>query len=70
MKSAFTHCALHVSDIAASIGFYNEFCGLELVHQHGDDPAKQTVWLAEPGRERDFVLVLVPGGKSRPPRPR
>ena len=31
----------------------------------GPDPAERTVWLAEPGRAHDFVLVLVPGGKAR-----
>jgi hypothetical protein len=25
----------------------------------------RVVWLAEPGREREFIIVLVPGGSSR-----
>ncbi len=69
MRSAFTHCALHVGDVEASIAFYREYCGLALVHEHGEDPTERTVWLAEPGRERDFVLVLVPGGKPRKREP-
>lgn len=63
MKAAFTHCALHVADVDASIDFYRDFCGLKVVHSHGDAP-ERTVWLAEEGRERDFVLVLVSGGSG------
>lgn len=61
-KTAFTHCALHVKDVDASISFYETFCGLSVVHQHGDTPKERTVWMAEAGRERAFVLVLVCGG--------
>lgn len=62
MKTTITHCALHVADIDASIAFYDVFCGLKLVHEHGDDPASRTVWLAAEGQEKQFVIVLVPGG--------
>ena len=65
MQTAFTHCALHVADVEASIAFYSDFCGLDVVHSHGDDPSGRTVWLAEEGRERAFVLVLVSGGMGR-----
>ncbi len=64
MKPAFTHCALHVSDIDASIAFYGRFCGLQVVHAHGD-PAERTVWMAEEGRQAAFVLVLVSGGRGQ-----
>ena len=62
MKPAFTHCALPVQDVDASISFYGRYCGLKLVHEHGAPP-ERTVWIAEDGRESEFVLVLVPGGK-------
>ena len=62
MATAFTHCALHVGDVERSVAFYRRFCGLDVVHTHGSDPAERTVWMAEPGREQAFVLVLVPGG--------
>ena len=65
MKTAFTHCALHVSDVDKSIAFYTAYCGLKLVREHGASPAERAVWLAEPGYERNFVLVLVPGGRKR-----
>ncbi len=65
MKPAFTHCALHVRDVDASVAFYERFCGLTEVHAHGDDPLQRTVWMAEEGREQAFVLVLVSGGRTR-----
>lgn len=64
MKSAFTHCALHVRDVEASIAFYASFCGMEVAREHGSTPDERTVWLAEPGRAQDFVLVLVSGGRG------
>ena len=64
MKPAFTHCALHVQDVDASISFYERYCGLKLVHEHGVPP-ERTVEIAEDGRESEFVLVLVPGGKRQ-----
>jgi catechol 2,3-dioxygenase-like lactoylglutathione lyase family enzyme len=61
MKPVFTHCALHVRDLDRSIAFYRSYCGLELVKEHGQGEGR-TVWLASPGTERDFVLVLLGGG--------
>lgn len=65
MNSSLTHLALHVRDVDESVRFYRAFCGLKLVHQR-DDHGKRVVWLAEPGMETRFVLVLIPGGKPRP----
>ncbi|MGD9867100.1 MAG: VOC family protein [Hyphomicrobiales bacterium] len=64
MAVHFTHCALHVRDVDASIAFYDTYCGLKVVHEHGEG-AGRTVWLGEEGREADFVMVLVPGGSSQ-----
>ena len=63
MRPAFTHCALHVTDLDRSIEFYRLYCGLELVNEHGKG-AGRTVWLATPGAEKDFVLVLLGGGPA------
>ncbi len=65
--AGFTHCALHVSDLEASIGFYQDYCGMELVLEHGKG-AERTVWLASPGTEKSFVLVLL-GGAHKHRRP-
>lgn len=68
MQPAFTHVALHVRDLDACITFYRRFCGLTPVHErHGAAPGERVVWLAEPGRERDFVFVLMPGGPGHAP---
>lgn len=65
MTPAFTHCALHVQDVDASISFYEQYCGMKVVHSHGSNPEERTVWMAEKGRESDFVLVLVSRGKRQ-----
>jgi catechol 2,3-dioxygenase-like lactoylglutathione lyase family enzyme len=62
MTPCFTHCALHVSDLKAAIAFYADYCGLKLVKEHGKG-AERTVWMASPGAEKTFVLVLLSGGR-------
>ncbi len=64
MTPAFTHCALHVRDLDASIEFYRRYCGLEIVKEHGEGTGR-TVWLASPGAEQTFVLVMLGGGHTR-----
>ena len=59
MPTTLTHIALHVRDIAACIDFYTDFCGLKQVHERRDpDGDGRVVWLAEPGREEEFIYVL------------
>jgi catechol 2,3-dioxygenase-like lactoylglutathione lyase family enzyme len=65
MTPALTHIALHVRDLDACVAFYRDFCGMRLVHERGETGAHRVVWLAEPGKERDFIIVLVPGGPGR-----
>lgn len=60
-----THCALHVQDIDKSIAFYRDYCGLEVVREHGASPEERTVWIGEPADPPQFVLVLIQGGKQR-----
>ena len=64
MTCNYTHLALHVRDLEACIDFYRRFCGLKIVHERGE-PGERVVWLAEPGREREFIFVLLPGGPGR-----
>ncbi len=64
MAPVLTHLALHVRDLEACVDFYRDYCHLELVHQRGADDARVT-WLAESGRERELVLVLIEGGPGR-----
>ncbi|HCS26372.1 MAG TPA: VOC family protein [Spongiibacteraceae bacterium] len=65
MSAQLTHIALHVGDLGASMAFYREYCGLQVCHQRRDEH-KTIVWMAEPGRETEFILVLIPGGPGRP----
>lgn len=65
MAVNFTHIALQVRDVDACVSFYRDFCGLELVHERLNDKGRRIVWMAEPGKESDFVFVLLPGGAGR-----
>lgn len=64
MRPALTHIALHVRDLDACAAFYRDFCGLVLVHER-EEHGRRVLWLAEPGREREFILVMIPGGPGR-----
>src|ERR1700746_3650775 len=64
MTPEFTHCALHVCDLNASIDFYGSYCGLRVVKEHGKG-AERTVWMANAADKPDFVLVLLGGGPER-----
>lgn len=56
--SAWTHIALHVPDIEATIAWYEKFTHLRLLERGEVDLAKNA-WLADPDRtENPFVLVL------------
>ncbi len=64
MRPTLTHIALHVRDVAACVRFYEHYCGMRLIHER-DPEGRRIVWLAEPGREREFILVFLPGGPGR-----
>lgn len=64
MRPILTHTALHVRDLDACIDFYRVFCGMHVVHERTDGN-RRVVWMAEPGREKEFIFVLVPGGVGR-----
>ena len=74
---ALTHLALHTVDVHASRSFYEEYCGMRVVHERpstssagssGKDSAP-ILWMAEPGRETELIFVLLPGGQPQPERP-
>ncbi|MCA8922657.1 MAG: VOC family protein [Planctomycetes bacterium] len=62
---SFTHVALHVPDMDAAVAFFADYCKLQPVHTRGEGP-NRVVWLAEPGREKVLVFVLIPGGDYQP----
>ena len=64
MRPTLTHLALHVPDLDACIAFYTRFCGMRMFHER---PGKgsRIVWMSEPGKEREFIFVIMPGGMDR-----
>ena len=64
LKPSLTHLALHVKDLDACIEFYQSYCEMQVIHQRTSHD-QQVVWLAEEGREKDFILVVFPGGPGR-----
>ena len=71
MPPVLTHLALHVHDLAATVRFYEELCELRCIHRRGELGQPGAVaWLAQAGRERDFILVLIGGGPRRVPQAR
>ena len=64
MNPFFTHVALQVRDLDASIEFYQSFCGMGITQERWDDASEadtRVVWMAEPGREHQLIFVLMPG---------
>ncbi|GEM_PF-3232466 len=66
-SSTLTHIALHVTQIGASVDFYRRYCNMHIIHQRNEG---EIVWLAEPGREKEFIFVLMAGGKKNSTRNR
>lgn len=67
MTISLTHIALHVVDLDACVEFYQQYAGLKIVRDrrpHGDQ-GKRIVWLAEPGKEHSFIIVVLPNGPNK-----
>lgn len=66
-KPSWTHMALHVNDIEASIAWYEKYTHLRLLARNQDDIGKG-VWLGDPDdAQRPFVLVLAQFFKGKDP---
>ncbi len=66
MQPYLTHIALHVRDLDASLAFYQGVCGMVMARDRIDArTGDRIVWLASPGAETRFVIVLLPGGPGR-----
>lgn len=64
MRPTLTHLALHVPDLDACVEFYRHFCGMHVFHERAGKGSR-IVWMAEPGREHEFIFVIMPGGQRR-----
>lgn len=61
-----THVALPVTNVTASLAFYEKYAGMKLVHRRSDAIAGNTVvWLAD--GTRPFVIVLIETPEVRNP---
>ncbi len=58
-----THIALHVKDVQKSFDFYSKYCGLKVVHDRLDKE-NRVLWMGEEGKESEFILVFIAGGKA------
>lgn len=63
MYPRITHIALHVEDLDACVDFYREYCAMAVTHRRGGE-GQRIVWMAEPGREGDFIFVMMNGGHN------
>ena len=59
----FTHIALHVNDLEASLGFYHDYGGMRVFEQRDTPDGSRVAWLASESKR--FVLVLVAPRRMR-----
>lgn len=52
-----THVALTVADLDASVAFYADYAGFEVVHRREDPGGSQVAWISD--LTRPFVIVLI-----------
>jgi catechol 2,3-dioxygenase-like lactoylglutathione lyase family enzyme len=64
MNVTLTHIALHVKDIDACIAFYQDYTGMQIVRDRKTHDS-HVYWLAEPGKETKFIMVIMPAGPGR-----
>jgi len=64
MNITLTHIALHVKHIDACVAFYKNYAGMQVVRDRKSHD-KHVYWLSEPGKETDFIMVLMPAGPGR-----
>jgi catechol 2,3-dioxygenase-like lactoylglutathione lyase family enzyme len=78
MKAQWTHLALHVRSLDASVAFYSRYANLRVIDRHSDasSTGMEVAWLSDRSQsdELSFVMVLqegtphsVPGAKPQQP---
>ncbi|WDE03195.1 VOC family protein [Thalassomonas viridans] len=67
MTISLTHIALHVKDLRACVEFYQQYAGFNIIRERRPPGmgGKRIVWMAETGKEQDFILVMLPGGPEK-----
>ncbi len=60
-----THIALTVTDIEATISFYDRYANMQIVHERiSDESGKRVVWLSD--KTRPFVVVFIESESAEP----
>ncbi len=70
MKTQWTHLALHVHSLEASIAFYSRYTNLRVIDRHSDGTSTgmEVVWLSDRSDDGlSFVMVLQEGNPSNVP---
>ncbi len=68
MRPTCTHIAIFARDVDRAVTFYRRFADLLEVHRRVDGGVS-VVWLAERGREAEFVVVLIAADHADPVQP-
>jgi hypothetical protein len=72
MNSRWTHLALHVRSLNASIAFYERYTNLRVIDRHSDawSTGMEVIWRSDQRNpeESEFVLVLQEGCSQIHPR--
>jgi len=66
MKPNLTHLALHVENLDDCVQFYQKYCQMRVIHERVKRN-NRVIWIAEAGREHQFVMVLLGGGSRYKP---
>ena len=61
MNPTLTHFAIQAEDFDGCVAFYESYCEMKICHRRSDGSSR-VAWLAEPGREKEFIIVIINGG--------
>ena len=62
MAISLTHIARQVANMDECVVFYRDYCGFEVVHSRETPNGGRIVWVGEPEKKDEFIIVLMTGG--------
>jgi catechol 2,3-dioxygenase-like lactoylglutathione lyase family enzyme len=66
MNPTLTHFAIQAEDFEGCVAFYERYCAMSICHRRSDGNSR-VAWLAEAGREKEFIIVIINGGQRNEP---